>query len=243
VKPYWRNKEHELTIYCGDAREILPGLAVETCCVDPVWPNALPELAGADDPEHLFADICEALPKSVERLIVHLGCDSDPRFLQRVPERFPFFRVATLDYARPSYKGRLLYGFDVAYMFGPPPASRPGHHVVPGRVWHTDASTSKHRDKHPCERRFSHVAWLIDRFTEPRDRVVDPCCGSGTTLMGAWMHGRPCIGIEINEEFCEMAADRLEVDLAEGRLMEPSEVSDPKQCALEVLPACDGARA
>lgn len=235
MRPYWRNDEHNLSLYHADARELLPLIHADTCCVDPVWPNALPELAGADDPAGLFAEVCGALHPSVKRLIVHLGCDSDPRFLSVVPERFTFFRVARLEYARPHYKGRLLYDFDVAYMFGPPPASRPGYHVVPGRVWHTNAKSSKHRDTHPCERRFTHVAWLIDRFSEPRDRIVDPCCGAGTTLLAAWMHGRSCVGIEINEAFCEMTVSRIEEELARGRLLEPTAVRGEPQSAMEGL--------
>jgi len=222
VKPYWSDEEHMLTLYHADCRDMLgPGCLTQaqTCYADPVWPNALPEMAGAENPEALFGEVCEFLPKSVLRLMVHLGADSDPRFLAAVPrDRFPFFRAATLDYARPHYKGRILYSFDVGYMFGPPPASRPGYHVVPGRVWHTDASRSKHRDSHPCSRRLSHVRWLLDRFSEPQDMILDPFAGAGTTLLAAMLTGRGAIGIEIDEKFCQQAATRLEQVIQIGGL-------------------------
>lgn len=39
--------------------------------------------------------------------------------------------------------------------------------------------------------------------------VLDPFAGSGTTLKVARDHGRHAIGIELNEDYCRIAADRL----------------------------------
>ena len=55
MTPYYAD-EHT-TLYHGDAREILPALRTrfDAIITDPVWPNAVAELAGAEDPAGLFA--------------------------------------------------------------------------------------------------------------------------------------------------------------------------------------------
>jgi len=51
--------------------------------------------------------------------------------------------------------------------------------------------------------------WFIKLFTQEGDVVLDPFAGSGTTAVAAAALRRHYIGIEILEEFCEVAEDRL----------------------------------
>jgi site-specific DNA-methyltransferase (adenine-specific) len=203
-KPYY---EHAgITIYHGDARAVLPSLAFDAIVTDPVWPNCVVDLPGKDRATEQFAEIMAAAGQ-FKRLAVHLGCDSDPRFLQGVPASLPFFRTCWLELARVGYKGRLLMTGDVAYLFGEPPASRPGAHVIPGKFLDPDGS-GKQSD-HECPRKLAHVGWLVKWWTEPTDIVCDPNMGSGTTLVACKNKGRKAIGIDIRERDCEMAAKRL----------------------------------
>lgn len=63
---------------------------------------------------------------------------------------------------------------------------------------------------HPCERPLDLYVWALRYIPGARDGVVlDPFMGSGTTLVAARLNGRPAIGIERSEQYCEMAANRL----------------------------------
>lgn len=49
----------------------------------------------------------------------------------------------------------------------------------------------------------------ITSWSNPNDVVLDPMCGSGTTLKMAIETGRQYIGIDISQEYCELAAKRV----------------------------------
>jgi len=62
---------------------------------------------------------------------------------------------------------------------------------------------------HPCSKPLSVMRWLIGDASKQGDLVLDPFMGSGTTLVAARELGRRAVGIEINEEYCEIAVKRL----------------------------------
>lgn len=62
---------------------------------------------------------------------------------------------------------------------------------------------------HPNEKPLALAAHFIELHTEPGDIVVDPFCGSGTTCVAAKMLGRHYIGIDISEDYCRIARERL----------------------------------
>jgi hypothetical protein len=103
-----------VTLYHADCRDILPRPEAQTVITDPVWPGAEVPLEGRGHAYRLLQSALHLLPREAERLAIHLGCDTDPRFLDGVPERWDFFRVAWLEFPRKAPRGRLLHTSDVA---------------------------------------------------------------------------------------------------------------------------------
>ena len=61
---------------------------------------------------------------------------------------------------------------------------------------------------HPTQKPLPLMRWCIKR--DKTDGIIlDPFMGSGTTLRAAKDLGRKAIGIEIEEKYCEIAAERL----------------------------------
>ena len=63
--------------------------------------------------------------------------------------------------------------------------------------------------EHPTEKPIALYRSFIELFTDPGDLILDPFMGSGTTLRAAKDLGRRCIGVELEEKWCEVAAKRL----------------------------------
>lgn len=65
------------------------------------------------------------------------------------------------------------------------------------------------RNGWPTQKPLALLRELIEIGSRPGDLVVDPCCGSGTTLEAAWQLGRRALGFDISAEAVALAARRL----------------------------------
>jgi len=65
------------------------------------------------------------------------------------------------------------------------------------------------RSEHPCPKPTDAEIPFILRSSNAGQTVLDPFCGSGTTLVAAKESGRKAIGIDIEERWCELAAKRV----------------------------------
>ena len=71
------------------------------------------------------------------------------------------------------------------------------------QIWNiTGASTRNHPAPFPLEL----ASRLVRMFSFQGDTVLDPFCGTGTTMVASLRYGRNSIGIDIDAEYCRMAA-------------------------------------
>jgi len=58
---------------------------------------------------------------------------------------------------------------------------------------------------------------LIELFTDPGEVVIDPCAGSGSTLLAAYELNRNSYGFEIDKKFYTEAQELIEEAKAQVR--------------------------
>ncbi|MDD1675538.1 MAG: site-specific DNA-methyltransferase, partial [Methanomicrobiales archaeon] len=82
-------------------------------------------------------------------------------------------------------------------------------------LW-TFSGESKKRIGHPSPYPRELPFRCIRLFTYRGDTVLDPFLGSGTTLLACHQLQRKGIGIDIDENYCGMAAKRLRIEMGNG---------------------------
>ena len=90
-------------------------------------------------------------------------------------------------------------------------------------------SNANHKDKiHPTEKPLELFEYLIKTYTNEGELVLDNCIGSGTTAVACKQANRNFIGIELSQEYVDIANKRLQQDnlhaffQTQGVLTEPS---------------------
>ena len=198
MKPYYDHGG--ITIYHGDCREVLPTLApVDLVLTDPPY-----GLDGEDFP-------------AVESALRDARYDSAAVILDwRNPIRGPrkvgevVWEYGWVSGFRSLAKSGVCHTHNTIHLLGNASRMRftDGSLLLRGPGLSSPRHTSfAKKSGHPHEKPIGLMVWLLDRMVG--DTVLDPFCGSGTTLVAAQKSGRHAIGIELEEKYCEIAAERL----------------------------------
>ena len=75
------------------------------------------------------------------------------------------------------------------------------------QIWNIPGASTKN---HPAPFPFELAYRLVRMFSFCGDMVLDPLCGTGTTMLSAMKANRNSIGVEIDPEYCQMAFKRLQ---------------------------------
>ncbi|MBN1293409.1 MAG: site-specific DNA-methyltransferase [Candidatus Latescibacteria bacterium] len=74
------------------------------------------------------------------------------------------------------------------------------------QIWNIPGASTKN---HPAPFPLELASRLVKMFSFYSDTVLDPFCGTGTTMIASQRNGRNCIGIEIDPDYCSLAAQYL----------------------------------
>lgn len=80
---------------------------------------------------------------------------------------------------------------------------------IKGNIFEYMAGVQQDKTNHPATFPEKLAKEQILSWSNKGDMVLDPMCGSGTTLKAAHILGRNFIGIEISPEYCKIAEQRL----------------------------------
>jgi site-specific DNA-methyltransferase (adenine-specific) len=80
-----------------------------------------------------------------------------------------------------------------------------------GALW-TDCISNQawEHSKHPTQKTVESIEKMIQISSKEGDIILDPFCGSGTTLVASKKLNRRCYGIELDKKYCEITKNRLD---------------------------------
>lgn len=209
--PYYRDTAASICIYHGDCRELMPLLLV------------VADLVLTDPPYGIEADVKQA-EKEGKYGYKYYG---DSNWDADRPDK------RTLEMVRRCGKEQIIWGGNYFTDMLPPTMCWLGWYkgqegfsladfeLAWTSYWNASRLKTVPRSRavqdgkvHPTQKSLEVFKWCIveiaDRYSkQPPMTIIDPYMGSGTTLVAAKHLARAAIGIDINEAYCELAANRL----------------------------------
>lgn len=135
-----------------------------------------------------WREACEAYGFSHRRAAVWVKPDSAPQFTGDRPG----------------------HGYEMIEMVHAPGKSRWNGGGRRGVFVHNcNSQTRKPDEDHQTPKPLALMMELVELFTDPGDLILDPFCGSGTTIVAAVRLGRRAIGIERDPKHVKLAIDRV----------------------------------
>ena len=202
MKPYYQDEW--VKIYHGDCREILPTLEkVDLVLTDFPYGNNTAYGVYDDTEDNLILLIRDTMPLIIggaSRALITCGVANIGLYPK--PEWI-------LSWITPAGSGSGKGGFccwQPILAYGKDPYLQAGKGRRPDIFIKTELSADS---EHPCSKPIDIWRMILLRGSISTDDIIlDPFLGSGTTLRACLDTNRKCIGIEIEEKYCEIAAKR-----------------------------------
>jgi len=206
--PYWSGDGIDL--YLGDCREHTEWLTADVLVTDPPYGNG-----HSSGREGGGASKFSAIPNDEDPTIRDTALQSwgaRPALIfgtWKVAKPIGTHTVLIWDKGDAAGMGNLSIpwkpNWDEIYVIGHGFAGRRDTSILTGNRVVTWASKGR---EHPNQKPVALIERLLAKC--PTGTVADPFAGSGSTLVAAKLQGRKAIGVELVEQYCEIAARRLD---------------------------------
>lgn len=204
MQPYY--EENGITIYHADCREVLPSLPKsDLVLTDPPYGLTRWHATGYFRESRIFAQgvkdwDTQPVPETLADIIAH--AKDSIIWGGNYFNLGPF--VAPLVWDKQNGANRFADG-EIAWTSFAEGTVRIFRHQWWGFLKETERGEVS---QHPTQKPVALMKWCIS-LVKNAETILDPFMGSGTTLRAAKDLGRKAIGIEIEEKYCEVAANRL----------------------------------
>jgi len=206
----------ENQIICGDSLEVMkdwPDGCIDLVLTDPPYGINFDRATWGDD-SAIYPEFMRTWLSAAQRLVGDGPCfvwqalPNAAIWHQWFPAEFRIFAACKgfVQY-RPT---PIQWSWDPVIYWG----KIPGEPSVYCKDFHVQRlapfGAGRERIDHPTPKPLEQVRYLVNLASKRDSIILDPFCGSGTTCVAAKMLGRRYIGIDISEEYCEIARKRLD---------------------------------
>ena len=148
---------------------------------------------------------CMIIFCAFEQLQYYIDLGKRYGFMHYIPLVFRKNFSAQVLKANMKIVGCCEYGL-VLYKDKLPKFNNDGNMIMNCFDWVRDTTTQK---IHPTQKPVALLERLIEIFTDEGDVVIDPCAGSGSTLLAASNIGRKAYGFEIKKDFYKAYSEKI----------------------------------
>jgi len=204
------------TLYHGDCMDILPTLdKVDAVITDPPYGEVNRKNSGlrnldrgvADIADFNLSELASLLAKHGSSVYVWCGIEQISELRSAMVNLGMSTRLCIWEKTNPSpMNGQHLWLSSIeTCVFGKEAGATFNEHCV-SPVFRLPTEPKEYQ---PTAKPIPLMERLIRASTNEGMTVIDPFMGSGTTLRSAKDLGRKAVGIEINQAYCEIAANRM----------------------------------
>lgn len=208
-------QDESVTLHHGSCTEITQWLAADVLVTDPpygiAWPSGSMHTAGK---HKRVADSVKGDDSTIIRdAMIELWANKGSAIIfgswrQDRPSNVSHRLIWYKKNAFPGFRTSAFYpAEEEIYLIGRGWTGEPTQNVITTNEMRAGAAGLVATSGHPTPKPTSLMETLIAKC--PAGVIADPFAGSGSTLVAARNQGRKAIGVELEERYCEIIANRL----------------------------------